>query len=1054
MSDLQNAAHAWATGHPPAPQGLDQLDWTRRLEDVSSLRKRDRPMSFDAEGCNQFAWGEQLLADLPPKVGTWTPPKTNVNRQESVIANSTDNAELLAGLQLQEGLTLAPRHGSPAQAGAQAGVNLWRAVASFPVVRVHTLTSSGSSRSDAQNGGVAVQAEETPSDKLPESRGSLEAETTALQAPVVDRIEKEKGKERETGKEKEKVEQGKEKDVGKRIEQAALRVAQALGGEIDEGLPVYRPEGQNGAILGEGTDLGGSLLPAGLGDVAGFDWPVNDGFGAGGLGTEVYSRDASPDLLTGPDLWIPDFTDWLADFDGSSGVGEGTLVTPRSVAESNDPLLGPTVGPEVAPPTPPQPLHRLWAELLPAQLRSDKYRTFRTTYKEEVRRLRIWTATYIGESFLPLVADLHFDACNALPAARHRQARLMFTKGLLWASFVSHVLENASPPDLYFMRRNSELGPAVGPIKKLLNFSAAMRHCALTLAFLLEDRASNLGATFCCMTRRQRPQSVRTYGALHKSAGDEAAYGPEVYRTYGALHKSAGVHRPLAFAGYGYHQISFPKLTDPEPPLLETGATPASDEVELIEFEDEPLFNKCIFQKNPFAFRWGTFWFNEKRLEATGKGLARAGARGRQLVQGLTELTLSSHVKRFDCMAAGGTPSLEKYLAFARYTSGVTTALGLAFCAIGQELGDSAQWTPTEPGLEGLFDAAEGALALAGGVFRIMSDVRTYEADLVQCRLNAVAIWMREALCSHKEAIDYLVAKVADDIESLEAEIVSRAPKDRFSRICRRPVYLALGDSYAAGVGSTDNYVKSSLECKRSPVAWPELLAKRLNVQLTSLACNGAQSGNVYDQLSLLSAGYLNVTEVVLLSVGGNDAGFGDVLKECVLFDPSVQLVSGPGGGGFRFGDAPCKLDAASEFIANKLPRRLSLLYKVLRSVAPNARVLVTGYPRLFTNVSCDSRLFLTDQETTGLNRLANELADVIKLSMVDMPRFQFVDTRNAFEGHAVCAKDPWINDVTSEKIGSFPYVRGSDESYHPNVKGQNAYEQIVYSCLSGGACK
>lgn len=75
-------------------------------------------------------------------------------------------------------------------------------------------------------------------------------------------------------------------------------------------------------------------------------------------------------------------------------------------------------------------------------------------------------------------------------------------------------------------------------------------------------------------------------------------------------------------------------------------------------------------------------------------------------------------------MAAGGTPSLEKYLAFARYTFGVTTALGLAFCAVGQELADCGQWSPTESGLEGLFDAAGGALALAGGVVRIMSDVR------------------------------------------------------------------------------------------------------------------------------------------------------------------------------------------------------------------------------------------------------------------------------------------------------------------------------------------
>lgn len=55
--------------------------------------------------------------------------------------------------------------------------------------------------------------------------------------------------------------------------------------------------------------------------------------------------DASPDLLSGPDLWSPNFADWLTDFDGSNGVKEGTLVTPQSVADSYDHLVGPTVVP-------------------------------------------------------------------------------------------------------------------------------------------------------------------------------------------------------------------------------------------------------------------------------------------------------------------------------------------------------------------------------------------------------------------------------------------------------------------------------------------------------------------------------------------------------------------------------------------------------------------------------------------------------------------------------------------------------------------------------------
>lgn len=123
MYDLQNAAPAWAGGSSPAPQSRDQLDWTQGLGDMSSLRKRDRPVSFDAEGANQFAWGEQLLADLPPQVGTWIPTKANVIRQDSDIADNTINAACLAGLQLQEGLTRAPGRQCVPQVQSLGGVN-------------------------------------------------------------------------------------------------------------------------------------------------------------------------------------------------------------------------------------------------------------------------------------------------------------------------------------------------------------------------------------------------------------------------------------------------------------------------------------------------------------------------------------------------------------------------------------------------------------------------------------------------------------------------------------------------------------------------------------------------------------------------------------------------------------------------------------------------------------------------------------------------------------------------------------------------------------------
>lgn len=68
-------------------------------------------------------------------------------------------------------------------------------------------------------------------------------------------------------------------------------------------------------------------------------------------------------------------------------------------------------------------MHRLWAQLEPSQIREQRFHQYRSAYKEELRRLRIWTATYVGEPLLPAVANLHFFSCNALPNLRDRQAR-------------------------------------------------------------------------------------------------------------------------------------------------------------------------------------------------------------------------------------------------------------------------------------------------------------------------------------------------------------------------------------------------------------------------------------------------------------------------------------------------------------------------------------------------------------------------------------------------------------------------------------------------------
>ena len=91
--------------------------------------------------------------------------------------------------------------------------------------------------------------------------------------------------------------------------------------------------------------------------------------------------------------------------------------------------------------------------------------------------------------------------------------------------------------------------------------------------------------------------------------------------------------------------------------------------------------------------------------------------------------------------------------------------------------------------------------------------------------------------------------------------------------------YVALGDSYSSGTG-TRSYISDGTSCQRSVYAYPSLIASAKGYSLVFRACSGATVADVTStQLSALGTG----TAYVSISVGGNDAGFADVLTECAL---------------------------------------------------------------------------------------------------------------------------------------------------------------------------
>lgn len=221
--------------------------------------------------------------------------------------------------------------------------------------------------------------------------------------------------------------------------------------------------------------------------------------------------------------------------------------------------------------------------------------------------------------------------------------------------------------------------------------------------------------------------------------------------------------------------------------------------------------------------------------------------------------------------------------------------------------------------------------------------------------------------------------------------------------------YTALGDSYSSGNG-TNVFYNDGTSCYRSPDAYPPLVASADSYSLTFAACSGAKTSDVINtQLGSLNSS----TSLVTITIGGNDAGFSSVMTSCALYYFTCQS----------------SINNANNFIQTQLPGLLNTTYNDIRAAAPNAHVVVLGYPRLFTSAgtTCGQGV-LTSTNEKSLNNTADLLDSTIQTAVSSHPNFTFVDIRSAFSSHEVCSSSPWVQGINTN---------ASYESFHPNIPGE-----------------
>jgi lysophospholipase L1-like esterase len=218
------------------------------------------------------------------------------------------------------------------------------------------------------------------------------------------------------------------------------------------------------------------------------------------------------------------------------------------------------------------------------------------------------------------------------------------------------------------------------------------------------------------------------------------------------------------------------------------------------------------------------------------------------------------------------------------------------------------------------------------------------------------------------------------------------------------------------------------------------------------------------DELPQADQGWLRPdTTLVTLTIGGNDARFPDVVTACTESAVAGSDCSGTSYYLTRLNGAvdPSPLYQFEPQVIQSLQSHLYDAYAAVSAAAPNADIIVLGYPRIFPGdqnptgpCSVDAVATLGIPVVLFLNQMGDLLNQEISGAVAQVKatgaNIHYIDPNSAFTGHEICSSSPWINGVVSEQTsGSGTSAPGTD-SFHPTAAGQQAFATLVDECIAG----
>jgi hypothetical protein len=310
-----------------------------------------------------------------------------------------------------------------------------------------------------------------------------------------------------------------------------------------------------------------------------------------------------------------------------------------------------------------------------------------------------------------------------------------------------------------------------------------------------------------------------------------------------------------------------------------------------------------------------------------------------------------------------------------------------------------------------------------------------------------------------------------------------------------KQIITALGDSFSSGEGASEvdgkRYDKESNVagdygrdgCHRSLYAWPRQMwlsdttfpiRQRMDtmtpdIDFKMVACSGAQTHNLlatetkdgkivtnafgrgpepgYGEIPQLDSGWVDKdTTLVTLSVGGNDSRFTKVVTKCAMTSTCQEETLD--------GDSAPMQVAEPELIRTKVMASVQLVLEQIHRKAPNAKVLLMGYPAMFQGksfVGVGDWGVISAAEAAWLDEMAAVLNNsmesaAIRANVANIPNgayVTFADPRAAFAGKGINGDPQVLHDIVLTKTTS-DNAAISAQSFHPKVEGAMIYATVA----------